>query len=215
MDNEKPKNEQERSGNESQYSWGFRGRDFIKRPNSKVYEPIRYRPNEQCNTDSPAPTTISVKRDFLELACMVAVWAISLVTLLILGLYTYYTGGQWHELIKATNASTLASQTAACALTENERQFDLMFGQIKKQTGAQVTSGSAAKNAAETAKDAFHGSERAYVVLGVPVDDFPHKRTDIPIINSGPRVVAEFALHGSGEWRENCVHEYPEAEDGR
>lgn len=43
----------------------------------------------------------------------------------------------------------------------------------------------AAKSAADTAKRTLHTSERAYLMLGIPSDDFPHKRTTIPLMNNG------------------------------
>jgi hypothetical protein len=185
MNNKKTKDDQEDSSDDSQYFWGFGGHDFIKRPSRKVYEPIRYRPNDERSTDQPVPVPIRVKRDFLDWAAIVAGWIISLGTLLVLALYTYYTRGQWHELIKATNASTEASQTAACALAENERQFNLMFGQIKTQTDAQVTSGNATKRAANVASESLTSVQRALAAflgnIGVEKDIGDNKISDLTL----------------------------------
>jgi hypothetical protein len=60
-----------------------------------------------------------------------------------------------------------------------------------------IVQANAAKSAAETAKQALHVSERAYVILGIPIDDFQHKRINIPIVNSGhvPSGIAKVVVH--------------------
>jgi hypothetical protein len=60
-----------------------------------------------------------------------------------------------------------------------------------------VIQAKAAKSAADTAKTTLHISERAYLMFGAPTDDFPHKRTNIPIINSGriPSGTAKVVIH--------------------
>ncbi|MFZ0639501.1 MAG: hypothetical protein WA020_03875 [Candidatus Acidiferrales bacterium] len=62
---------------------------------------------------------------------------------------------------------------------------------------ANKRSADAARSAADTANESLHISERAYLILGIPVDDFQHKRTDIPIINSGhiPSGIAKVVVH--------------------
>jgi len=154
MENHDPQNEKEHAGSKEQpnqnfdYFWGFQGHDFIKHPGGKIYEPIADRPKDKRNDDSPYPLAIRVKRDFFDLAVIVCGWLISLVTLCVIGAYTYAAYGQWEEMRKATNAATDASQTAACALSENRWQFDNTLRQMQGQTSAQQEAANASRESA-------------------------------------------------------------------
>jgi hypothetical protein len=94
------------------------------------------------------------------------------------------------------------AQLMAESLSQNERSIILGMGQLAvaarnaktaEDTLAEMKSGStdahtlaeSTKSAADTAKSTLHVSERAYLMLGPPTDDFPHKRTNIPLTNSG------------------------------
>ncbi|MGC2369446.1 MAG: hypothetical protein WA474_10310, partial [Candidatus Sulfotelmatobacter sp.] len=105
--------------------------------------------------------------------------------LLVVIAYTSVAAFQLEEMTKVTKASTDAAQTSAWALEENQRQFRLMFGQIKTQTAAQVKSGTAAGRAAKIAEDTLHVSERAYVTDGAVQLDIAKKVLSLPLINSG------------------------------
>lgn len=60
-----------------------------------------------------------------------------------------------------------------------------------------VVQANAAKDASDTAKKTLHISERAYLMLSIPVDDFSHKRISVPIINVGhvPSGLAKITVH--------------------
>lgn len=106
-----------------------------------------------------------------------ALCAIALVV--ITGLYTHYARKQaktanktlgeiikqYPEIKKSADAATKAANTAACALDENKRQFQITLaqnqqqftdtlGQITAQTEAQVKAANAAKSSADTAEKA-------------------------------------------------------------
>lgn len=65
------------------------------------------------------------------------------------------------------------------------------------QSCATKNAADAAKSAADTASKTLHISERAYLILGPPIDDFPHKRINISIVNSGhiPSGPATLVIH--------------------
>ena len=72
---------------------------------------------------------------------------IEVVGIIVVVAYTTVAAFQLNEMRKSTKASSEASRTAALALAENTRQFDMMFGEIQAQTFAQITAGNAAKEA--------------------------------------------------------------------
>src|SRR5207244_4799825 len=101
------------------------GHTFVYDPISKVYKAESERQNEQGREEgyrvSPVvPIGVVVKRDWLA---FITSLLIGLGTFIVVARYTYYAGGQWDEMRKATVASTKASETAASALDENKRQF--------------------------------------------------------------------------------------------
>jgi hypothetical protein len=112
-----------------------------------------------------------------------------LATLVVIGVYTYYAGGQWVEIQKSTRANIKAADTAVCALRENESQFQItsqsnreQFAQTLDQMTGQTR---AALSASNIAKDALHISERAYIFTGMPRIDEVSDVLDVPLINSG------------------------------
>jgi hypothetical protein len=69
--------------------------------------------------------------------------------------------------------------------------------QARVQATEATIAANAAESAAQTEKEALHVSERAYLTLGTPVDNFAHKETDVPILNSGhiPSGAATLVMH--------------------
>jgi hypothetical protein len=69
--------------------------------------------------------------------------------------------------------------------------------QTKTIANQAIIQAAAAKSAADTAKETLNVSERAYLILGVPVDDFQQKRINIPLINSGhiPSGITKVVVH--------------------
>jgi hypothetical protein len=90
--------------------------------------------------------------------------AISALTLLAVTIYAYYAALQWCEMKKAADASAKASQTAACALEENRRQFKDTLIQMQGQTTAQNDSASASWAAANAMKAQVVAANQANVV---------------------------------------------------
>ena len=179
MENQKPQDEQENPSDNPEHFWGFWGYDFIKRSDGKIYEPVTERPRDHGQNNTPSPAaTIKIKRDFFEWVMAISGWVVSVLTLGIIGVYTYYAGGQWEEMKKAAKASTDASQTAICALEENKRQFQSTLDQMKDQTKAQFAS-------VNTAKEALHISERAYLTVDIQGIDYAARRAKILITNTG------------------------------
>jgi hypothetical protein len=98
--------------------------------------------------------------------------------------------GQLTEMRKATHASTEAVQLASDTLQYNASQFDRSMTQTISQTTLQykatqeaIVAANSAKSAAETAKEALHVSERAYLTTSRP--DIEGKDAALPIINAG------------------------------
>jgi hypothetical protein len=121
---------------------------------------------------------------------------------------------QWNVMVHGSGDTTAIANAAkiqACAAQRSAaaaQQFadtailingnvNAAVGKLDKQARASQRSANAAKSAAVTADEALHISERAYLILGVPVDDFQHMRTDIPIINSGhiPSGITKIVAH--------------------
>ena len=112
-------------------------------------------------------------------------------------------------------------QTARDAKTENDRQYGtqnsiknwtraaviaasiyagiagLTWWEIYKQYTKIEESADAAKRAADTARDALHISERAYLADGAPSINFPTKSVTIPFPNSGhiPSGAVQIVIH--------------------
>jgi len=120
--------------------------------------------------------------------------AISLLTLIGLIVTVYIAKGQWDEMRAATKASADAANTAALALGENERQFQLTsdssdqqfkktLNQMREQTGANELAAKATKSAAETAAGQLELTQRPWIKI---VDVVAH-RTDpsIPVLTLG------------------------------
>jgi len=74
--------------------------------------------------------------------------------------YTTVAAFQWREMRKATKASTDAANTAALALAENTRQFNVTFGEIQAQTSATQK----AANAAQQSLIQHDADRRPYVI---------------------------------------------------
>ena len=76
-------------------------------------------------------------------------------------------------------------------------QTKIIANQATVQAQAAKVGSEAARSAAQTAIDTLHISERAYLILGIPVDDFEHNRINVPIINSGrvPSGLATIVVH--------------------
>jgi hypothetical protein len=98
--------------------------------------------------------------------------------------------GDTHDL--AIQAKNQADRTKNVA----DRMKD-QADQTRIVANQAIVQANAAKNAAQTAQESLSVSERAYLILSTPIDDFPHKRTDIPIVNSGhiPSGVAKIVTH--------------------
>ncbi len=74
---------------------------------------------------------------------------------------------QWREMTEATRASQQATEIAAYALNENQRQFRKTLGQMMVQNDAAKTSADAAKSAAETAAAQLEMTDRPWVTIDV------------------------------------------------
>jgi len=148
---QQPRKENEHDPNRSPVSFG--GTTFIFNSERNIYEPLTQRENHDGKKSSyeisPVfPIGVKIRRDFFD----VAAWLVALATFVVVATYTYYARGQWEEMRRAANASMEASQTAACALDENRRQFRDTLVQMQGQTDAQKGSASASWAAAEAMK---------------------------------------------------------------
>ena len=108
-------------------------------------------------------------------------------------------GVDTHNLaVAATNQATWTQRLAGSAGAQSQHMSDLAdhmkdvadkTEEVAKQDLVQARAAEASAKAAATAADiagqTLHVSERAFLTLGVPVDDFTHNRTNVPIVNSG------------------------------
>jgi hypothetical protein len=104
--------------------------------------------------------------------------------------YIYYQ--QLNQMRIATEASTKAVNLASDTLQYNASQFDRAMQQTVSQTVSQyqgtqesIVAANAAKSAANTANDALHISERAYLSTQNPVFNFVTSTIDVSVANSG------------------------------
>jgi len=122
----------------------FDGFSFVWHSDKGIYTPVSGEENDASprkkNIESPV-FPIRVRRDIYDVVGGI----IALATMIVIGMYTYYAGGQWNEMIKATKAATKSADVATCALNENKRQFTQMFGEMQRQTGAQSRAADAAE----------------------------------------------------------------------
>ncbi len=77
-----------------------------------------------------------------------------------------------------------------------DRTKDLA-NEAKAQVAVAKSAADAARSAADTAKDTLHVSERAYLTLGTPTNDFQNKRMDVPVFNGGhiPSGPVQIVMH--------------------
>src|SRR5580704_13728915 len=107
MEDKIPNEKEKETGNYPQYFWNFRGYSFVQTSEGKIYEPIADRPDSQSDSKGDLallPVTVKIKRDTFDIAIALTGWLISLATLSVVAIYTYYAGGQWVEMQKATKA---------------------------------------------------------------------------------------------------------------
>src|SRR5271157_701338 len=86
----------------------FEGYVFSRDSKSGIYKPISNAPNDKSSDYQISPILplgVRVRRDWLEWVIAVCGWLISLITLVVVGTYTYYAYGQWQEMKKAAQAS--------------------------------------------------------------------------------------------------------------
>ena len=85
---------------------------------------------------------------------------------ILLAIYTTFTILMYCANNKAANAAKKAADIAACALHENQRQFNKTLEQMTIQTSAQTDSAKAAVASAKTAQKQMILDQRAWVGLG-------------------------------------------------
>jgi hypothetical protein len=108
-------------------------------------------------------------------------------------------GADTHGLaVAAKNQADRMQDFANRMKDQNDRTKDLadrmkdqadrtkeLVDQAKVQATESTVAANAAKSAAETAKDALHVSERAYVTIEEPAFDLSSKSLKLPLVNSG------------------------------
>lgn len=104
-------------------------------------------------------------------------------------IYAWEAHDQIEQMIKATQQAKRSADIAACALRENQRQFQIasennqkQFSETLEQMKAQSR---ASASAANTAAEGLQISERAYVVSGSVQLDWARKVLYVPIENLG------------------------------
>lgn len=132
--------------------------------------------------------------------------------------YTVFTYLQWHQIRRTNDLTKTAldgsKDSLGQTLLKMQGQTDAtnrLYGEAQKQTAqattlatnsgiqageAKVAAG-AATSAANTAKDALHVSERAYVVIGTPNLEVAKKAISLPVQNTGhiPSGKVEVVVH--------------------
>jgi hypothetical protein len=110
-------------------------RDFTLDQHTGIYKPKSNNGENECpHCDQPIrrhpPLSVEIKRDMPAYILAFLAIIISAATLLVVATYTYYAGGQWHEMIRAANATKQAADaatdsatTAKSALDASQQQF--------------------------------------------------------------------------------------------
>jgi hypothetical protein len=128
--------------------------------------------------------------------------------------YTTLAALQLREMSRATKASSEASHTAASALAENTRQFNITFGEMQAQTTATQKAANAAKDQAVASKDAAAtalAAERGWIKITEPKavgdafwppDGSFQLTVKYRLINVGHSVVTDIHVRGQfiAEW---------------
>jgi hypothetical protein len=130
--------------------------------------------------------------------------AVGVATVLVNIVIAFIYSAQLTEMRLATEQTKEAVQLARDSLESNSSEFDRGMRQTINQTVSQyvaaqasMKSANAAKDAASTAKDTLHVSERAYITTGSPTLNLDTKSASIPLINSGhiPSGTVEIVVH--------------------
>jgi hypothetical protein len=91
----------------------------IYKPNSAKQKPEKETPDPGSGPSTPLFTNHGTDYSALTVAIISAL--ISAITLLIIGIYTYYAGGQWREMQRTAQAATDANRIANSALKQSIR----------------------------------------------------------------------------------------------
>ena len=110
---------------------------------------------------------------------------VGIATLIVNSIIACIYLGQLEQMRRATEASTHAVEVADQNLDISMDQFDRAQQQTITQTWSSIKAANAAKSAADTARDALHVAERAYVVTGTATFDTAKETVTIPIFNTG------------------------------
>jgi hypothetical protein len=195
-DNDSQEKQKDTPKDHPEYFWGFQGVDYVKPPEGLIYEPMANRTNNQ--SDQKDDVAIKIRRDGFDFAG----WVISLVTLLVVGVYTYYAGGQWQEMIKATHAAKDAASISALALQSSQDEFLSTLQQMQAQTGAQVQSAQATIKTADIAA----ATQRPWMKIGLQLGNglIPHVQGDelniiFNVSNIGTGVAHDVEFHLKAE----------------
>lgn len=155
----------------------------------------------------PAPS----RYERATLRWTIIVVVINALTCVFIGLqfYEMRTGSaDTHDLAVAAGKQADRMRDLAESMKDQAERTKDLADQATIQAKASKIAAESAKRAANIAQQTLHLSERAYLIMGVPTNDFDHKRIDIPLINSGhipsgrTRVVvheATFALRNPSE----------------
>jgi hypothetical protein len=107
----------------------------------------------------------------------------------------YFVALQWHamhagsadthDLAVSAGKQAAGMKKLADRMKDQAAQTKVLAIEAKTQAIAANIAAKAAESAARTAKEALYVSQRAYLTLGFPQNDFPHHRMEVAIINGG------------------------------
>jgi hypothetical protein len=149
---------------------------------------------KQAEAEGREREQISLNRSLVR-----ATVALVICTLALGGVQSFYMHRQWKltsdglskmgdQIWAAKDAALAARQSANTSsdiLRESKGQFDKTLNEIKRQTSAQREASGASLSSANTAKEALHVSERAYLVREKVEAEVDHKVITASVENAG------------------------------
>jgi hypothetical protein len=133
MDQHPPEDNKDHPKHDFQFN-----RDFVLNNKTGIYEPESQQGKTKCSNEPHvvnilAPLPVEMKRDRLSILFAFLAIVISVATLLVIATYTYFAGGQWHEMIRAANASELAAIAASNSADMARRTLDASEQQFREE----------------------------------------------------------------------------------
>jgi hypothetical protein len=158
--------------------------------------------------DAPSAQSVRKELHWLEILNFIGQLVLAIVGIIAVVVY----GKQLKEMRHTNDLTRAALEAANQNSLESSKQFQVQLGHFDASmgrtellaihAGEQAKAGqdaaNAARSAADTAKEALHVSQRAYLVLGIPMIHTTIPRMTIPIDNIGHIVTGKVTIISQG-----------------